>query len=115
MAYDEELAGRIREAVVSAAGEDGYREISMFGGLCWTVNTHMTVGTGEVDLMVHVGKEGVESALAQGARQATMGRRTMGGVVLVAAEDLPDAASLDAWVRPAVERAIARSPKPPKR
>ena len=28
MAYDEELAGRIRAAVVSAAGEDGYREVA---------------------------------------------------------------------------------------
>lgn len=32
MAYDEELAGRIREAVASAAGPAGYREITMFGG-----------------------------------------------------------------------------------
>ncbi|WP_110240288.1 TfoX/Sxy family protein [Nocardioides gilvus] len=114
MAYDEELAGRIRDAVQTAAGPDGYREIKMFGGLCWTVNTHMAVGTGTKDLMVHVGKDGVDEALAQGAQRATMGERAMGGVVLVAAEDLPDAGSLDAWVRPAVERAQARQPKPPK-
>lgn len=66
MAYDEELAGRIREAVASAAGPAGYREITMFGGLCWTVNTHMAVGTGEQDLMVHVGTDGVQDALSQG-------------------------------------------------
>ncbi len=45
MAYDEELAGRIRAAVEAATGPAGYREIKMFGGLCWTVNTHMAVGT----------------------------------------------------------------------
>ncbi|GGD28979.1 TfoX/Sxy family protein [Nocardioides daphniae] len=112
MAYDEVLAQRIREAVGAAAGDDGYREIRMFGGLCWTVNTHMAVGTAGDDLMVHVGKEGVDPALGQGARRATMGERTMGGVVLVAADDLPDRASLDAWVRPAVERSLARPPKP---
>jgi len=39
----------------------------------------------------------------------------MGGVVLVAAEDVPDADSLDAWVRPAVERARAKPPKTPKK
>jgi hypothetical protein len=109
--YDEELAERIRTAVVAAAGPTGFREIKMFGGLCWTVNTHMAVGTGESDLMVHVGKEGIGEALENGARPATMGERTMGGVVLVAAADLPDEGALDAWVGPAVERARAKPPK----
>ena len=115
MAYDEELADRIRAAVEAAAGDSGYREIKMFGGLCWTVNTHMAVGAGDDDLMVHVGKDGVEAALESGARPATMGERTMGGVVLVAAADLPDSDALDAWVRPAVERALAKAPKPSKK
>ena len=115
MAYDERLAERIRAAVDAAADDEGYREISMFGGLCWTVNTHMAVGTGDDDLMVYVGKDGVDEALARGARPATMGERTMGGVVLVAAEDLPDAAALDAWVGPAVAQAVAKPPKKPKR
>ena len=111
MAYDEKLADRIRASVEAAAGPTGYREIKMFGGLCWTVNTHMAVGTGENDLMVYVGKAGVEEALERGARLATMGERTMGGVVLVAASDVADAGSLDAWVGPAVQRARAMPPK----
>lgn len=115
MTYDEGLADRIRAAVQAAAGPAGYREIKMFGGLCWTVNTHMAVGTGDDALMVHVGKEGVQQALEHGARPATMGERTMGGVVLVAAADLPDADSLDAWVGPAVERARTKSPKKSKK
>ncbi len=115
MTYDEVLADRIRTAVEAAAGPAGFREIKMFGGLCWTVNTHMAVGTGEDDLMVYVGKDGVAEALEHRARPATMGERTMGGVVLVAAADLPDAGALDAWVGPAVERARARPPKPSKK
>ena len=111
MTYDEDLAERIRAAVAVAAGDAGYREIAMFGGLCWTVNTHMAVGAGGRDLMVHVGKDGVVAALEHGARPATMGERTMGGVVLVAAADVPDEAALDAWVGPAVERARAKPPK----
>lgn len=114
MTYDEKLAERIRAAVDAAAGPVGYREIAMFGGLCWTVNTHMAVGTGDDDLMVHVGKDGVDEALERGARPATMGERTMGGVVVVAAADLPDAAALDAWVGPAVERARTKPPKKPR-
>ena len=113
MTYDEGLAERIRAALDAAAGQAGYREIAMFGGLCWTVNTHMAVGTGERDLMVHVGTDGVGDALERGARPATMGGRTMGGIVLVADADFPDAAALDAWVAPAVERAQARPAKKP--
>lgn len=115
MTYDEGLADRIRAAVDAAAGPVGYREIKMFGGLCWTVNTHMAVGIGDDDLMVHVGKDGVDEALENGARPATMGNRTMGGVVLVAAADLPDENTLDAWVGPAVERARAKPPKKSKK
>ncbi|WP_127480384.1 TfoX/Sxy family protein [Nocardioides pantholopis] len=114
MTYDENLAARIRAAVDEAAGPAGYREIAMFGGLCWTVNTHMAVGAGADDLMVHVGKDGVDAALEDGARPAMMGERTMGGVVLVSAADLPDADTLGAWVGPAVERALAKPPKRPK-
>jgi hypothetical protein len=114
MGYDEDLAERIRAAVESAAGPAGYREIKMFGGLCWTVNTHMAVGAGGDDLMVHVGKDRVDDALESGARRATMGERTMGGVVLVAAADLPDSDTLDAWVGPAVARARAKPPKKSK-
>ena len=37
-----------------------------------------------------------------------------GGMVLVAAADRADAAAMDAWVGPAVERAQAKPPKQPK-
>jgi hypothetical protein len=109
--YDEGLADRIRLAVDAAAGPAGYREIKMFGGLCWTVNTHMAVGAGDDDLMVYVGKDGIDEALQNGARPATMGERTMGGVVLVSSADLADTDSLEGWVGPAVERALAKPPK----
>ncbi len=114
MTYDEDLADRVRAAVKGAAGPTGYREIRMFGGLCWTVNTHMAVGAGGNDLMVHVGKDGIDEAREHGARSAAMGERTMGGVVLVAAADLQGPGALDAWVGPAVERARAKPPKKSK-
>ena len=111
VSYSEELAGRIRAAVDGAAGASGFREIRMFGGICWTVNTHMAVGCGGDGLLVYVGKEGVAAALEHGASPATMGERTMGGVVLVAAADVPDAETLHAWVGPAVRRAQAKPVK----
>lgn len=115
MAYDEDLAERIRASVEAAAGPTGFREIKMFGGLCWTVNTHMAAGVGDDELMIHVGKEGVGDALSTGARVAMMGDRIMGGMVLVSAADLVGPDALDAWVGPAVERARAKPPKKSKR
>jgi len=116
MAYDDILAARIRDAVGRAAVEAGHepREIAMFGGLCWTVNTHMAVGVIRDELMVSVGKDGVDAALVRGARHGMMGERTMAGIVLVAAPDVADEARLDAWVGPAVARAVSKPPKPPK-
>jgi TfoX/Sxy family transcriptional regulator of competence genes len=40
MAYDEDLAGRVRELV---AAEQGVEERRMFGGLAFLVNGHMSV------------------------------------------------------------------------
>lgn len=111
MAYDGEFAARVREAV-AAHGE--YREIAMFGGLCWTVNTHMAVGVAGEDLMVYVGKEGYDDAARRGARAMSVGERTMTAVVLVPATDVPDADTLDAWIAPAVALAKSRPPKKPK-
>ncbi|GAA1867237.1 TfoX/Sxy family protein [Myceligenerans crystallogenes] len=111
MAYDEEFAARVREAV-GARGE--YREISMFGGLCWTVNTHMAVGVGSDGLLVYVGKDGYDDALVRGARPMRMGERTMGAVVIVPEADVPDTDALDAWVVPAVDLAASKPPKKPK-
>ena len=40
MAYDEDLANRIRELIVS---EDGYTEQKMFGGIGFMIDGHMAV------------------------------------------------------------------------
>ena len=41
MAYDEDLANRIRELIAS---EDGYTEQKMFGGIGYMIDGHMAVG-----------------------------------------------------------------------
>jgi len=41
MAYDEDLANRIRELIAS---EDGYTEQKMFGGIGFMIDGHMAVG-----------------------------------------------------------------------
>jgi len=67
MAYDEELAGRIRELIAS---EDGYTEQKMFGGIGFMINGHMALGVShEGGLMIHCSREETEALLAKpGAR-----------------------------------------------
>jgi TfoX/Sxy family transcriptional regulator of competence genes len=60
MAYDSDLAHRVREVLAS---EPNVREIKMMGGLCFMVDDHMAVGILEDGLLVRVGAEGYERAL----------------------------------------------------
>src|SRR4026207_1772607 len=61
MAYDEDLADRIRELIAS---EDGYTEQKMFGGIGFMIDGHMAVGvSGEGGLMIHCSKEETEALL----------------------------------------------------
>jgi hypothetical protein len=109
MAYDEMLAGRVRDRL---AGESGVEEKAMFGGLAFLLDGNMSVGVRGEDLMVRVGAEGTDSALAQPhARESFMGERPMKGWILVAPEGLAGAEELGRWVARGV--AFARS-LPPK-
>ncbi|MDH3625981.1 MAG: TfoX/Sxy family protein, partial [Myxococcales bacterium] len=66
MAYDEKLAGRVREVL---ARRRGVTEKKMFGGLSFLVNGHMCCGIVGDDLMVRVGPDAYEGALKKkGAR-----------------------------------------------
>jgi TfoX/Sxy family transcriptional regulator of competence genes len=106
MAYDEALAGRLRDRL---AGESGVVEKKMFGGLAFLLDGNLAVGVRGEELMVRVGPEGTDEALAQPqARQSYMGERPMKGWILVAPEDDDE---LGEWVQRGV--AFARS-LPPK-
>jgi TfoX/Sxy family transcriptional regulator of competence genes len=112
MAYDEELAGRIRQALGERADFD---EKKMFGGVAFMVNTHMACGVIKSDLMVRVGKPNHEDALSRGAREMEMGGRAMPGMVIVPADRLHDQEVFESWMTTAVDFARSEPPKPPKR
>ena len=61
MAFDETLADRIREGLASRRD---VREVKMMGGLCFMVGGHMAIGIVGDELMVRVGPDGYERALA---------------------------------------------------
>jgi TfoX/Sxy family transcriptional regulator of competence genes len=112
MAYDEDLADRVRDAV---AQRGPFTEQKMFGGLAFMVNTHMACGITRDVLMVRVGKEGYDDALALGAAPMTMGERTMSGMVMVDAGRTTDPRVLQEWVDRGVDLALAEPPKPPRK
>ncbi len=96
MAFDEELADRVRDALVDAGADVVERK--MFGGVAFMVHGHMTVGIVGSDLVVRVGPDDYEDALAAlGARPMDFTGKPMTGMVYVAAANLDDTA-LQSWI-----------------
>lgn len=96
MAYDEVVAHRIRAAL---AAQSGVTEKKMFGGLAFMVSGHMCCGIGKGDLMVRVGPDRYEEALAQPhAREMDFTGRPMKGMVYVDAAGYERDEDLQAWV-----------------
>ena len=96
MAYDEELAERIRRAL---AGRQGVSEKKMFGGIAFMLRGNMCCGIVRDDLMVRVGPERHEEALAQPhARPMDFTGRPMRGMVYVTPEGCRTDEALKRWV-----------------
>jgi TfoX/Sxy family transcriptional regulator of competence genes len=111
MAYDEELARRIRDLV---AEEPGVTEKKMFGGLAFLVDGNMAVAaSGQGGLLVRVDPAQSDELVARSsARPMEMRGRTMAGWLRVDGEDVRTKRQLAAWVRRGTS--FARS-LPPKR
>jgi hypothetical protein len=107
MAYDEELAGRIRELV---AGDPGMTEKKMFGGLAFLVAGNMAVAaSGQGGLLVRVDpQESDELVAATSARPMEMRGREMAGWLRV---DPADEGELAQWVERGVSFARSLPPK----
>ena len=96
MAYNEDLAHRLRGAL---AAQGGVSERKMFGGLVIMVNGHMCCGVMGDELMVRVGPAQHDAALAlPHARMMALGGRPMRGMIIVDAEGAAGDEELAAWV-----------------
>ena len=106
MAYDEDLANRIRELV---GGESDLSEKKMFGGLAFLIGGNMAVAaSGQGGLMVRVEPEETGALLEKPhARAFEMRGREMQGWLRVDDEGLKTKRQLEPWVRRGV--AYARS------
>jgi TfoX/Sxy family transcriptional regulator of competence genes len=109
MAYDEGLAARLRDLLEDTRGAD---ERAMFGGLAFLLRGNMCCGIIGDELIVRVGPERYEHALAQPhTRVFDLTGRTMKGWVVVTADGYETDEALAAWVRQGVDFALSLPPK----
>jgi TfoX/Sxy family transcriptional regulator of competence genes len=110
VAYDEDLANRIRELV---AGESAVTEKKMFGGLAFLVGGHMALAaSGNGGLLVRVSPEQSEALVASSnAAYMEMRGRQMPGWLRVGAEDVRTKRQLSRWARLGVSYARSLPPK----
>jgi TfoX/Sxy family transcriptional regulator of competence genes len=106
MAYDEDLANRIRELV---SGEQGVTEQRMFGGLAFLINGNMSVSaSGQGGLLLRVDPAETDALLdKRHARPFEMRGRVMQGWLRVDDEGVRTKRDLERWVGRGV--AYARS------
>ena len=108
MAYDEELADRVR---VVLADEPSLTERKMFGGLAFMIGGNMACGIVKDELMLRLGAEDADAALDEPhVREMDFTGRPMTGLVYVERAGL-DVAGVRRWVVRAAGFARALPPK----
>jgi hypothetical protein len=96
MAYDEQLAHRIREAL---AGNQAISERKMFGGIAFLRHGLMFVGISDSALMARVGKANHADSLARKhVREMDFTGKPMQGYVFVDAPGIKTHAQLRFWL-----------------
>jgi TfoX/Sxy family transcriptional regulator of competence genes len=110
MAYDEDLANRIRELT---AGESGVTEKKMFGGLAFLIGGNMAVAaSGQGGLMVRCAPEDTDKLVAKPhTRRFEMRGREMDGWLRVDDEGVRTKRELAPWVKTGVAYARSLPPK----
>lgn len=109
MAYDEQMAGRVRKAVAS---REGLSERKMFGGLCLMLNGNMFAGLIGEELMLRVGPQRFEELLAKpGARPMDFTGRPMNGYLYVSPAAYATDKALSEWLDYALSFVATLPPK----
>jgi hypothetical protein len=110
MAYDEDLANRVRELI---ALEPDLIEQKMFGGLAFLIGGHMSVTiSGRGGLLVRCEPEETDALLAKPhASTFHMRGRAMQGWLRIAPEGVSTRRQLERWVERGVSYARSLPPK----
>ncbi len=109
MAYDEGLAHRMREAL---SDRPDLSERKMFGGLCFMIGGNMCCGIVGEELMLRVGPDAYEGALARKhTREMDFTGRALKGMVYVGVDGIVEDHQLTEWLEMAVDFAGSLPPK----
>jgi TfoX/Sxy family transcriptional regulator of competence genes len=110
MAYDEDLANRIRDLL---AAEDAITEKRMFGGLAFLLNGNMSVSASrDGGLLVRIDPADTDASLARPhVARMEMGGRAMDGWITVAPAGLKTKPELAAWVKQSLDFVKTLPPK----
>ena len=105
MAYDEGLAQRIREVL---GEQPGLVEKKMFGGIGFMVRGNMACGVHRDALIVRVGPEGHEEAMARPhTKPFDITGRPMKGWVMVTSDGYEIDKALEDWIQQGVDFALS--------
>jgi hypothetical protein len=109
MAYDQNLARRIREEL---GGTAGLEEKEMFGGVGYLIRGNMACGVHKEALIVRVGLERYQEALNQRhTRPFDITGRSLKGWVMVMADGYRNDDDLKAWIKQGVDFSNTLPPK----
>jgi len=109
MAFDEELAARIRKLV---GKRRGLAEKKMFGGIAFLLNGNMCCGVHREEMIVRIDPEGTGAALKRPhVRIFDISGRPMKGWILVGAGGVAGESALSKWVEAGVAYASSLPPK----
>ncbi len=109
MAYDEQLAERVRDAL---GGHPGVTERKMFGGIGFKLEGNMCCGVHGDELNLRLADEDARAALADHhGRPFDMAARPMKGWVMIHSAALGTDEELRQWLGPAVDFASSLPPK----
>ena len=110
MAYDEDLAARIRELI---AAEADVSEKKMFGGLAFLIAGNMSVSaSGQGGMLLRCDPDETDALVAEPhAARFEMRGRAMDGWLRIGPEGLGTTAHLERWVEVGVSYARSLPPK----
>ena len=110
MAYDEQLADRVRDLLVA---REGVTEKKMFGGIAFMIGGNMAVGvSGQGGLMLRLEPEEIDKALAEPhVRPFEMKGKPAKGWLRVDAEGVESDEELAGWVDAGADFAATLPPK----
>ncbi len=109
MAYDEQLAERVRDVL---AGHVAITERRMFGGIGFMLDGNMCCGVHGEELILRLGEEDANAALADPhGRPFDMAARPMKGWVMIHSAALETDEDLRRRLEPAVHFASSLAPK----